>query len=144
MWRDGHTCDWYKNITFPKSSFVGDKTLQMITNIVVLSYMDTIYRDSLFKTWQLGINSYKNNVKPDLILQFFCLTRWYIAIFVFCRFGLSNRFDHEFPQGLAAKVRNHLSKGKAVPRSTRGVAKFWKLVAHTGQWLTNLGGPDQI
>ena len=26
----------------------------------------------------------------------------------------------------------------------RGVIKFWKLVAHPGQWLTNLGGPDQI
>ena len=26
----------------------------------------------------------------------------------------------------------------------RGVVKFWKLVAHLGQWLTNLGGLDQI
>ena len=26
----------------------------------------------------------------------------------------------------------------------RGVVKFWKLVANPGQWLTNLGGPDQI
>ena len=26
----------------------------------------------------------------------------------------------------------------------RGVVQFWKLVAHPGQWLTNLGSPDQI
>ena len=26
----------------------------------------------------------------------------------------------------------------------RDVVKFWKLVAHPGQWLTNVGGPDQI
>ena len=25
----------------------------------------------------------------------------------------------------------------------RGVVKFWKLVANPGQWLTNVGGPDQ-
>ena len=28
--------------------------------------------------------------------------------------------------------------------SPRDVAKFWKLVAHLGQWLINLGGPDQM
>ena len=28
--------------------------------------------------------------------------------------------------------------------SSRGVVKFWKFVAHPGQWLNNLGGLDQI
>ena len=26
----------------------------------------------------------------------------------------------------------------------RDVVKFWKLVAHPSQWLTKVGGPDQI
>ena len=48
---------------------------------------------------------------------------------LFCRFGLSNRFDHEFPQGLAAKVRNVLRnvrnvkyyKRKTIPRYTNPI-----------------------
>ena len=40
---------------------------------------------------------------------------------------------HEYLQLSSSKCDN-----------SRGVVKFWNLVTHPGQWLTDLSGPDQI
>ena len=53
--------------------------------------------------------------------------------------------DHWSPEGLAALASPTLvTRLPELPVEDKGVVKFWKLVANPGQWLTNVGGPDQI